>query len=699
MGDEEKRRILLLNPCSGEPAPIYYGPPYGLSLIAAYLEEKGTTPVCLDFERHTEESMQREVSDIVPGFMVVGISIQSSNRGVCYRLMKLIREKNRDAAIVLGGPFASQMYELLLENHPADYCVVGEGHRTFHELVNAIEDDGDVSCIEGVAYLSDGKVRYTGGRKEESDLDNLPIPGFHLFDVKSNLGKGLKDYYVHKKKRCLVLPDALMLLSSIGCVYSCNFCPMSGVKGMKYREHSPKRFVDIVEHFIRMYGQRNFVFGDNFFTLNRKRTAEICNEIISRGLGISWICMTRTDHVDQELLKLMAKAGCQEISFGVESCSPRVQESIGKRLDLGSVKEAFEGCDAAGIKSVLMLMVGNTGDTKSTILETMAGVREFEPDEIQVKRTKVYPGTRLYDIAKQEGLVRDEDYLVPESPGVVFTAENSIEEINGMKGMVGLRNTYLEIGKSCNSNCTNCRYEGDDLSTGEVVSRLDQVQKRSDEVTLTGGEVAIRKDIFRLIDYAKGLKLVKVNMRSNGRIFKYLDFTRKVLSHNVDNIIVRMETIDPGKSRVMTKVGSALDEAIEGIRNICRCDAERLTVEVNVNQENLDETEDILRVLHESGVRRVNLLFSALDASKGRIKDLTGHAGRIFKEGRIQFMNIPYCYLAKPSLAGDIYHPFDESLKSTGEVVNLGKIRRQMRYKIAECKGCIHEGLCEGFWR
>jgi len=116
---------------------------------------------------------------------------------------------------------------------------------------------------------------------------------------------------------------------------------MSKIKKNKYRYHSPKYFVDMVEYFNKKYDQRYFVFGDNFFTLDQERTKLICDEIVKRKLDIEWICMTRTDSVSQSLLNKMRQAGCVEISFGAESCSEHVQKKIGKNLPKSSIRKAY----------------------------------------------------------------------------------------------------------------------------------------------------------------------------------------------------------------------------------------------------------------------------------------------------------------------------------------------------------------------
>jgi anaerobic magnesium-protoporphyrin IX monomethyl ester cyclase len=279
-------KILLVNPNSPDPPPLYFGPPYGLALIAAYLEKDGKTPVCLDFERETIEKMIDEVKRtmVKEKIKYVGISCQSSNRGYIYKLIREIRRFDKKAIIILGGPFSSQKYRLLLNNFPIDYIIIGDGEITFGELVDCLERGGHSKEVKGLAFLQNNKTVITEEREQVEDLDRHPFPAFHLFRVKERL-KNNDDFALTESgrrkvkelrgKRCFSMSNALMLLSSIGCIYNCTFCPMSGVKKGKYREHSPKYFADMVEYFSKMYDQKFFVFGDNFFTKNIARTMEI----------------------------------------------------------------------------------------------------------------------------------------------------------------------------------------------------------------------------------------------------------------------------------------------------------------------------------------------------------------------------------------------------------------------------------------
>ncbi|MFA5115978.1 MAG: radical SAM protein [Candidatus Omnitrophota bacterium] len=459
----QKKRIVLINPTNPEPPPNYFGPPYGLGLIASTLLEDGRDVLAYDFDLEPLEVMLSSIGGIIkrdkPRYL--GICIQSCSRGSVYKLLSRIRKIDKTLTVILGGPFASLKYELLLRNFPVDYVVIGDGERTLPELLNCLEKKEDLKKVNGLAFLSGRRLCLTPERRKETNLDSLPYPAFHLFrdfdrkvNVAADTSRETPDLILGK--RCTSVKNSLLMLSSRGCIYNCNFCPMSGVFKDKIRFHSPQYFVDMVEHFYKKYGIRNFTFGDNTYTLVRKRALEICEEIVRRGIKIRWSCMTRADYVDSVLLGKMSGAGCFEVSYGIESGSEKIQRLIGKKLDLKKAREAFRLTGKAGMRSILMLMVGNVGESARTIKETLDFIKDLDPDNILVKIVKVYPGIKIHDIFEKKGLLKKDYYLSCDHHPPVFTVNHSEGELEELSGMIQPRITYIQVSGACNNNCVCC---------------------------------------------------------------------------------------------------------------------------------------------------------------------------------------------------------------------------------------------------
>jgi radical SAM superfamily enzyme YgiQ (UPF0313 family) len=160
-----------------------------------------------------------------------------------------------------------------------------------------------------------------------------------------------------------------------------------------------------LEQLVTKYGCTEVVIYDDTFTANKMRTAKICEKILERGLKFKWDCRTRVDCVEPELLKLMARAGCSRISFGVESASENVREVFNKGITIDQVKEAFEWTRAAGIRILAYFMLGAPGETRESIKETLALSLALNPDFAYYSVVVPYPGTDLYDHAIEEGLI------------------------------------------------------------------------------------------------------------------------------------------------------------------------------------------------------------------------------------------------------------------------------------------------------
>jgi radical SAM superfamily enzyme YgiQ (UPF0313 family)/MoaA/NifB/PqqE/SkfB family radical SAM enzyme len=706
-------KIFLINPLSPDPPPTYFGPPYGLAWIAAVLRDNNLGVVCRDYERSSKQAMLDSVAGIIANNNIkyVGISTQSTNRNYCYDLIEHIKGINPEILIILGGPFATQKYRLILKNFAVDYIVLGDGEITFTELIQALEENKPVTRVKGISYKKNNKIINTGPRAR-SILDELPLPAIEYFNTDHALNKSSgilfdecrkRQIFKFKGKRCLGLPNALMVLSSIGCIYSCSFCPMSGISCQKYRQHSPQYFVDMVEAWHRRYGHKYFVFGDNLFTKDIERSKEICRRLIKKELAIKWICMTRTDYLDKQLLQLMRRAGCIEISFGVESCSPKVQQAIGKQLKLNSISQAFTWCNEVGIRTVLMLMVGNQAEDRHSIYQTLSYVRCLEPDQIQVKVTKVYPGTRIHEQFQNAGLINDDYYLGSEINPPAFTLEHSLEELNDFRRMIQPRNIDFVLTGQCNNNCDFCSYRECNINKtqDEIKNDILRLADRTDFMTFLGGEPLLRKDFFDILDYAKLVSIRKIKVKSNGRIFLYKEIIDKIIKANIREVIIPFYTADASKYQRLTKVKGAFEQTLQGIKNLCRVNSDFVSIQVNLGRDNYKGIYPITRLLLLLGVKNIIYNYSLFPLVKDiqSVRQSFLECKRELRGVNYKIRGLPYCAL--PSLCDkmdEIYHPFDEIYTLEGALLNKGKIRRSKKNKRKHCCDCQWNYICEGYW-
>jgi radical SAM superfamily enzyme YgiQ (UPF0313 family) len=186
--------------------------------------------------------------------------------------------------------------------------------------------------------------------------------------------------------------------------------------------------VDEIEFLHEKYKINYFFIIDDIFTLNQKRVIEICKEILQRKLDIFWMAETRPDCVSDELFYWMRKAGCNLIELGVESGSSFILKKIKKQILPSQVINAFKLAKKHGLETLAFIMVGNPGESKRTIMQTIKLLAKIRPDYMGVAATRIYPQTELFDLAKREGLIDEEYWLNTEGP-VVYTGAMSSDKI------------------------------------------------------------------------------------------------------------------------------------------------------------------------------------------------------------------------------------------------------------------------------
>lgn len=383
--------ILLMTTAPPEDSPWIFGrklPPLGLTYVAAALEQADFQVELIDnyMLKKPLDYIKSEAKRLKPD--IVGITCGSVTYQPCIETAKAIKEVLPSCEIVVGGWHPSYLPETMLEHPEIDYVVMGEGERAIVELANSITkgDTASISKIAGVAYRDNGKIV----RNEPvliKDLDTVPFPARHLLPL---------DLYLRKMEFLEANPvDTMNVIR--GCPYNCAFCDTKGIWGSRCRSFSPSRIVEEIEHLVNKHGTRGLYFiGDNF-TINKKRTIELCNQLKSSGLDVEWICDTRADLVSRDLLKEMRSAGCRTIWFGVESGSPRILKKLNKNVSIEQTVKAFRLCREEDINISCSLMMGIPGETLSDIKATFNLAKKLNPDWIHFNIFVAYPGSSLYD--------------------------------------------------------------------------------------------------------------------------------------------------------------------------------------------------------------------------------------------------------------------------------------------------------------
>jgi radical SAM superfamily enzyme YgiQ (UPF0313 family) len=264
--------------------------------------------------------------------------------------------KRHNPAIItmMGGPHVSYDWANTLKNYPEiDLIVVGEGEETLRELLPVIRDQAVWDTVKGIAFRKDGQTHFTGVRAFIEDLDTLPVPARHLLPV----------------SRYLALGFPVSIITSRGCPNQCIFCLGRRMVGQKVRYRSPRLIVDEIEDIIS-YGFTRINIADDLFTSNKERVQAFCDELKNRGIKIAWSAFARVNTVDAEILAVMRQAGCDTVSFGIESGNAEVLKRVKKGITMEQAVKAVQACKESGVNSFASFMIGLPGESPETIADT-----------------------------------------------------------------------------------------------------------------------------------------------------------------------------------------------------------------------------------------------------------------------------------------------------------------------------------------
>ncbi|MDP2912997.1 MAG: radical SAM protein [Candidatus Omnitrophota bacterium] len=413
------QKVLLINPPEAGRGD-YSTAPLGLLYLAAVLKKNNITVDFIDGYLSGWEGIEKKVEEYMPS--IAGITCHTYARQKALKAAAMVKAKAPGAIVVLGGAHATLMYRQLLEHYGVvDITVRGEGEATFLEICQG----KDLEDINGIAYRDGSGIAVNSERALVANLDELPFPSWEMVDFKKYPpdGCGVYNGIDIGKEPCVPV------VFSRGCIGSCVFC-CDKLIWKRWRRRSPVNMADELEILNKRYGIKRFNFNDDLFTADRSAAACLCEEIIKRGLIIAFEIVSRTDCLDIDLLKLLKKAGCFKICFGIETASPELLKRMKKFIAPGLSEKAIMLTRSVGIRASALLIAGNLGETRDTINETVDFINRANPDETGLANgLRVLPGTELYEHAKEIGFIND-DFWLTDYHWKIFTAENSKLSLN-----------------------------------------------------------------------------------------------------------------------------------------------------------------------------------------------------------------------------------------------------------------------------
>ncbi len=461
--------------------------PIGLYYVGALMKENNHDVEILNWydmkkkDAEIAEKLREKKPDII------GISIVHANRWGGIDIARIAKKILPRVKIVFGGIGATFLWQHLLKHcEEIDYIVLGEGEYSFLHLIACLQEgrDSDIPSVKGLAFRCNGKSISTGPADFVKDLDQLPMPSEHFV-------------FQH-------------IVSSRGCPSDCTFCGSPRFWGRRVRFHSPEYFVRQLEQ-LHQKGVSFFYISDDTFTMREDRVIAICRKIIERNLAITWFSISRVNLISEEMLYWMRRAGCIQISFGVESGSEKIRNALNKNIRTDDIKNAFALTRKYGILPRAYFIYGNPGETNKTIRETIDLIGEIKPLSAIFYILDIFPGTELYEDFLERTKIRDDIWLERIEDIMYFETDQRLSQDMILAFGRRLRSAFHKKLPQC----------ADDI---ELADREDLYQLHADflsrlAMTFSHGDYAMIEAIPGKEEVAERLYIRSLSYAPNQRAF------------------------------------------------------------------------------------------------------------------------------------------------------------------------------------
>lgn len=322
--------------------------------------------------------------------------------------------------IAFGTHVTPNTYNTMVDYPAVDYVLRGEPELTLRELIDALEGktaqnehmtylmektdptwnpisdekvkEGDFSSIKGLGWRQAGEIKMNPDRPFIPDLNELPLPMHELLPL---------DHY----RMPLIKGPYSFVVPSRGCPAGCKYCIKHVSYNYSVRVRSAENVMEELWH-LKKLGINNIMFYADLFTVNREHVVSICKAMIEEKIDMKWMCNSRVDYVDEEMLSLMGQAGCHMISWGIESGSAEVLKRARKGANPEKAKQALTWSRKAGIKNFGYFIIGLPGETEETIKQTIAFSKTLPLNVAIFHIAAPYPGTPFFYEVVENGWFR-----------------------------------------------------------------------------------------------------------------------------------------------------------------------------------------------------------------------------------------------------------------------------------------------------
>lgn len=370
--------------CSGKRVGGIMFPPVTLAGFAAAAAERGFSPRVMDCPAE-RISFAKAATELRDAFAVVVMSSYFTSRDDTAFLSALASGGNRSRRVLIG-PFPTFQPDIALRAESVDAVVSSEPDIALADLLAFLDGGGPPSAPPAGTRVKtrEGILSGPPGGPVE-DLDALPFPDRRLI-----LRPG-----AYRNPAVRRMPFTTVF-SSRGCASGCYFCPAPAFSLRRVRCRAVEPVLDEVRSAARL-GYREIFFRDENFAADRDRLLRLCEGLSRTAPPIPWICSSRADHLDGETVRAMKRAGCHMVRIGVESGNQSILDRNRKGTGLERFRETFRACRAAGMETHAHFMIGMPGETRETVLDTLAFIGEIAPTLLTVGICTPIPGSSLFD--------------------------------------------------------------------------------------------------------------------------------------------------------------------------------------------------------------------------------------------------------------------------------------------------------------
>lgn len=433
-----KKKIVLYNPLA-----VFFDMPLALLALGSNIDRNKYEVIIID--ARVEENAAKKVIEACQDALCFGVTVLTGRPlRDALQMTKKVKEAYKNLPVIWGGWHPSLFAVEILKEEPAvDITVFGQGEITFKELVQSIEEGGDLSKIQGIAYRSASGLVMKNLKRHLVNMNELQPSDYSLINVEA--------YFKKKKRR------QLDYISSTGCNFRCTFCADPFVYDRAWTGIDPQRMGEELEYLKKKYQFTDINFQDETFFTKRKRVLQIAEQFITKNLNTTWAGTLRGDQgnrMSEEEFDLCKTSGLRRVLVGVESGSQEMMDWLKKDIKMEHIWKVAQRCADRNIAVIFPFIVGFPGESEKSVKDSLKMAMQLNAMHTEfvtpVFYFKPYPGSKITQDVVEQGYKlpttleewADFDYIGSSGPWVNKEKYRLIERFKFYNKVAGRRQTF-----------------------------------------------------------------------------------------------------------------------------------------------------------------------------------------------------------------------------------------------------------------